>query len=808
MLVRRFLPLVAVSCLMVTTLGAEIKRERREATFGALVGGIASPFINFKQGFLNLLGGSNAQKKPAKQVPKPSYGAPAPSYNAPAPSYGAPAPSYNAPAPAYNAPAPSYNAPAPSYNAPAPSYNAPAPSYNAPAPSYNAPAPSYDAPAPSYNAPAQLYNAPAQSYNAPAPSYSAPAPAYDPPAPKPEIQILPAPDLSQYAPVAAPAVDTYGSPAAAPAIDTYGSPAAAPAVDTYGSPAAAPAVDTYGSPAAAPAVDTYGSPAAAPAVDTYGSPAAAPAVAIYSSPAVAPAVYTYDPPAAAPSADTYGSPAVSQAVDSYGSPVLPNYVVEQVAPEAPALPPVYEPATYDPAPVEYVPTAAEVADVVVPRENVNLADYTVDLTENSETVADTVDVKVAGLVDLKVAEEPAVDVTAPEARAPKAFSGEQPSTNQLQTVDEKPADEIIVIDLTDSFVDTSITTENIQASENTNEDLVIQEVETEEPIASQIITFEAVDEIPAISGPIRSSNEVISFTPQQDSQVRNIDFTAVQSDLRIDTFTVAPAVVNLVEVSTESETTIQEALPTETVTPIVPNQELKSVVVELDSAPLEIADIEAVDFNDVEVIDLRTDKKSSGLTIIDHDEDHPEVIVVVDETTTQAQDAFDLEEEELAIDVPESELILESDTDFNLVNEEETAQVVEKILPTQEPELRRVTFEILSDEEAKKINPEVTFRIVDAASEEENTFDTFRVLETTTDSVDEEASPSNTPVVNIGELPLAIGSDPVFQEIVKTSEDSENVKRGYNAYDPRHSQVYAHKYNDKYSNWYYFRKGY
>jgi hypothetical protein len=82
------------------------------------------------------------------------------------------------------------------------------------------------------------------------------------------------------------------------------------------------------------------------------------------------------------------------------------------------------------------------------------------------------------------------------------------------------------------------------------------------------------------------------------------------------------------------------------------------------------------------------------------------------------------------------------------------------------------------------------------------------VLETTTDSVDEEASPINTPITNIGELPTVIGSDPVFQEIGKTSEESENVKRGFNAYDPRHSQVYARKYNDKYSNWYYFRKGY
>ena len=44
---------------------------------------------------------------------------------------------------------------------------------------------------------------------------------------------------------------------------------------------------------------------------------------------------------------------------------------------------------------------------------------------------------------------------------------------------------------------------------------------------------------------------------------------------------------------------------------------------------------------------------------------------------------MDLQEEELAVDVAESELILESDTDFNLVNEEETEQVVEEIVPTQ-----------------------------------------------------------------------------------------------------------------------------
>jgi len=701
MLLRRLLPLLVLFCLTITSLGAEIKRERREATLGALVGGLASPFINFKRGVLNLLGGSKAQKKPAKQAPKPSYGAPAPSYHAPAPSYSPPVPSYDPPAPSYSAPAPAYEAPA--------------------------------------------------------------APAYEPPAPKPDIQILPAPDLSQYAPPAAPAVDTYGSPAAAPAVDTYGSPAAAPA---YEAPAAAPAVDTYGSPAAAPA---YEAPAAAPAVDSYGSPAAAPA---------------------------YEAPSASPAVDSYGSPVLPNYVVEQdepeapaqppvyepeapapppvYEPEAPAPPPVYEPATYEPAPVD-IPLKSVQPAPADPAPAVN-AEYTVDLTKDEEpTVSDIVDVKSA--VELRTTED------APEAREPKAFRGDQPTSNELQTVDEKP----IVIDLTNSFADIAVTTETVETAE----------VETEKPVATKIITFEAVESIPAISGPVQSSDEVISFSPRQETAVKNIDFTAVQNEAQKDTFTAAPEAVT-------------EAVA-ETVTPIVANEELRSVVVELDSVPVEIAEIEEVDANEVEVIDLRTDKKSSGLTIIDHDEDHPEVIVVVDETTTtavpittQTKEVLDTEEV-VSVDAVEDEIIKESDTDFSLVNTVVTTAVPAEIVSAKEPELRRVTFQILSDEEAENVNPEVAFTIVDPADAGKNTFDTFEIVETTTNSDSEQVDLINT---SIGEVPAAIGSDPVFQEIVKTSEDTENVKRGYNAYDPRHSQVYAHKYNDKYSNWYYFRKGY
>jgi len=692
MLLRRLLPLLVLFYLTIPSLGAEIKRERREATLGALVGGLASPFINFKRGVLNLLGGSKAQKKPAKPAPKPSYGAPAPSYHAPAPSYSPPVPSYDPPAPSYSAPAPAYEAPA--------------------------------------------------------------APAYEPPAPKPDIQILPAPDLSQYAPPAAPAADSYGSPVAAPAVDSYGSPAAAPA---------------YEAPAAAPAVDTYGSPAAAPAVDSYGSPAAAPA---------------YEAPAAAP------------AVDSYGSPVLPNYVVEQdepeapaqppvyepeapapppvYEPEAPAPPPVYEPATYEPAPVDIPLKSVEPAPAD-PAPAVN-AEYTVDLTKDEEpSVSDVVDVKSA--VELRTTED------APEAREPKAFRGDQPTSNELQTVDEKP----IVIDLTNSFADIAVTTETVETAE----------VETEKPVATKIITFEAVESIPAISGPVQSSDEVISFSPRQETAVKNIDFTAVQNEAQKDTFTAAPEAVT-------------EAVA-ETVTPIVANEELRSVVVELDSVPVEVAEIEEVDANEVEVIDLRTDKKSSGLTIIDHDEDHPEVIVVVDETTTtavpittQTKEVLDTEEV-VSVDAVEDEIIKESDTDFSLVNTVVTTAVPAEIVSAKEPELRRVTFQILSDEEAENVNPEVAFTIVDPADAGKNTFDTFEIVETTTNSDSEQVDLINT---SIGEVPAAIGSDPVFQEIVKTSEDTENVKRGYNAYDPRHSQVYAHKYNDKYSNWYYFRKGY
>merc|ERR1719507_2743945 len=73
-------------------------------------------------------------------------------------------------------------------------------------------------------------------------------------------------------------------------------------------------------------------------------------------------------------------------------------------------------------------------------------------------------------------------------------------------------------------------------------------------------------------------------------------------------------------------------------------------------------------------------------------------------------------------------------------------------------------------------------------------------------SVEKEAETTAAPTV--AAIPEAISTDPVFQEIAQDLVANDQQKRGFRAYDPRQSQVYAHKYNDANSNWYYFRRGY
>ena len=112
----------------------------------------------------------------------------------------------------------------------------------------------------------------------------------------------------------------------------------------------------------------------------------------------------------------------------------------------------------------------------------------------------------------------------------------------------------------------------------------------------------------------------------------------------------------------------------------------------------------------------------------------------------------------------------------------------------------------------------------------------FEIVDSSS-SVEKEAETTAAPTVPA--IPEAISTDPVFQviflarffwtislarltcvsllfpptlslvqEIAKDAAANDQQKRGFRAYDPRQSQVYAHKYNDANSNWYYFRRGY
>ena len=89
---------------------------------------------------------------------------------------------------------------------------------------------------------------------------------------------------------------------------------------------------------------------------------------------------------------------------------------------------------------------------------------------------------------------------------------------------------------------------------------------------------------------------------------------------------------------------------------------------------------------------------------------------------------------------------------------------------------------------------------------DEEEVESFRVVDDTLQDTFE----SVTAAASLDDVPPTISSDPVFQEIIQSvgSEDTEKSKRGFRAYDPRHSAIYAHKYQDANSQWYYFRKGY
>ena len=102
---------------------------------------------------------------------------------------------------------------------------------------------------------------------------------------------------------------------------------------------------------------------------------------------------------------------------------------------------------------------------------------------------------------------------------------------------------------------------------------------------------------------------------------------------------------------------------------------------------------------------------------------------------------------------------------------------------------------------------QITFTIQDDVEEEDDTVPETIDLTEQLVEVETLQTTSSTPVV-----PASINADPLFQEIVNGADadpvDTEKSKRGFVSYNPRHQAVYAHKYRDNFSNWYYFRRGY
>ena len=97
-------------------------------------------------------------------------------------------------------------------------------------------------------------------------------------------------------------------------------------------------------------------------------------------------------------------------------------------------------------------------------------------------------------------------------------------------------------------------------------------------------------------------------------------------------------------------------------------------------------------------------------------------------------------------------------------------------------------------EAGQEAGQEVTFEVVDQTQGAQQLPDSFVAVAAAAEAAEAE------------EVPPTISADPVFQEIV--GEDTEKAKRGYSQYDPRRTAIYAHKYRDSTSNWYYYRKGY
>lgn len=150
---------------------------------------------------------------------------------------------------------------------------------------------------------------------------------------------------------------------------------------------------------------------------------------------------------------------------------------------------------------------------------------------------------------------------------------------------------------------------------------------------------------------------------------------------------------------------------------------------------------------------------------------------------------------------------------FKPVGNDEEVEVIDLITEAETDDLSLTKIEPAVSTASPVLPTEaVTFKIIQSTNAAPNTFNAVQQLPTTTIAATAEEGSGTTVaspvVISVEAVPPTIGADPVFQEIINTAVEADVAKRGsLSGYNPS-SQIYAHKYKDKYSNWYYYRRGY
>ena len=293
-----------------------------------------------------------------------------------------------------------------------------------------------------------------------------------------------------------------------------------------------------------------------------------------------------------------------------------SHVAEEVVKAIPLLEPDFTISTaVDTKEVPDIPKA-------VPAESDALFDSNSE-PETLSDISDIVEIKEVPVSDIVEVEENlglrennnVLALDDPEDREPKAFDSDIAPTNQITnevtqdvidlTVSQNNNEGPIIIDLTND------------RPEEDKEVLITGDEVDKKP---QIITFSVSQPAPVISGPVQKSNEVISFTAQQDPT--GIDFQSFVIK-PVDPLPTTPTTTSTATTST----TTTEAAVEEVVTPIAVNQELRKLIQD--------PEIIAVAPEDIEVIDLRRLPDSSEFSLINEDSEIviPELVIEEEDTT-------------------------------------------------------------------------------------------------------------------------------------------------------------------------------